>query len=118
MDNWHIYYSLFKNKWLDKSYFDGRRVAALEYYAFLSKPTDSFLNLLEHLDYKTSANKPYSWNAEVVARVVKDFDVRLQQDEAQVLERVAENARRYEEEGGTRLLENIETVPLWEGFYG
>ena len=83
-----------------------------------SQPTYATLKILEHLDYKSSANEPFAWNAEVVARVVKDFDVRLQQDEAQVLERVAENARRYEEEGGTRLLESEERIPLWEGFYG
>ena len=117
MDNWSSYYVLFKNKWLDRSYFDGRRVAALEYYQFLAEPNFAIEKFLEHLEYKYDDGSEFIWDGDIIAAVVKSFDVRLQQNEEEVSKRVAENGRRYEVEGGTRLLDNDNQTPLWEGFF-
>lgn len=118
MDNWSTYYFLFKNKWLDKTYYDGRRVAALEYYTFLRDPLSSVRSILEHLDYTyEDTREPFEWDPAVIREVVESFQVKLQQNEAEIYNSLMKNARLYEEEGGTRLLNDNVGTPLWEGFY-
>ena len=73
-------------------------------------------NLLQHLDY-SYGDEQFEWDAQIIADVVDKFDVRQQQNEFDVYELIMNNARRYEEEGGKRLLEDDGKTQLWEGFY-